>query len=161
MNNCIVPDMVLVDSPSNPHRSDLQYWRYIPDVVVDMLISAALTHQVIRCQATQDGFKLPIVQNSKVALSPHRMASFHNPAITQIYTHQRRTLQAVSEVLDDPELRYSDIVLAVVVMLIRVEVSAYCDLRPINHVLGPAVCVWGLAGPPRRRAHRRRQARRL
>lgn len=119
--------MVLLDTGANPHRIELEYWRYFPDVIMDIIISCSLTHQVIRSHATQDNFPLTSSSagNQSVSITKHRMVSFQNPAIATIYKHQQRTLQQLGQDLNDKELRYSGIVLATIITLMRVEVSAF------------------------------------
>ncbi|QUC23462.1 uncharacterized protein UV8b_07703 [Ustilaginoidea virens] len=125
MNDFIVPDLVLLDTGANPHRFDLKYWRLLPDVLTDMIISCALTHQVIRSQARQDSFPLTVhdAGSHPIAVVRHRMISFPDPSVKTIYKHQQRTLKELSESLDEKELRFSDAILAAVVTLMRVEIQ--------------------------------------
>lgn len=123
-NNHMVPDLVLVDSAINPHRADLTYWRYFPDIFVDIIIAGSLTHQLLRCHSTQDSFPSGISDagNQIVSVNKNRIASVSNPSIVTIYKHQQSTLKALNEMLSDPELKYSDVVLSIVICLMRVEV---------------------------------------
>ncbi|KJK79907.1 hypothetical protein H634G_04146 [Metarhizium anisopliae BRIP 53293] len=125
MNKHIVSDMVLFDNEVNPHRVELEYWRYFPDVIIDMVISCCLTHQVIRCHATQDSFPQTSsnVRSQLVHVTKHRISSFQNPSVGVIFKHHLRTLRQLGEDLKDQELRYSDVVLAAIITLVRVEIQ--------------------------------------
>lgn len=123
VNTDMVTEMVIIDSPRNPHRSDPAYWQYTPDLLRDMVVACALTHQVLRCQSSQDSFPSA---SQMVSINGSRMASWQNPSMATIYKHQRNVLKILGELIVDTELRYSDIVLGVIIGLIRVEV---CSLR--------------------------------
>ena len=122
----MVADMVIIDSIKNPHRSDPAYWQYMPDILGDMIISSALTHQVLRCHSSQDSFRLAY---QVVGINRHRMASWHNPSMPTIYKHNRNVLKALGELIVDVELRYSDLVLGIIIGLIRVEVCSLLQLK--------------------------------
>lgn len=126
----MVTDMVIIDSPKNPHRSDPAYWQYIPELLRDMVIASALTHQVLRCQSSQDSFP---PAHQMININRNRMASWQNPSMATIYKHQRNVLHTMGELIVDTELRYSDIVLGVIIGLIRVEVCPL--LQPREHEL--------------------------
>ncbi|KAK2594471.1 hypothetical protein QQS21_007818 [Conoideocrella luteorostrata] len=125
MNEQIAPDLVLINTGANPHKLPTQFWRWFPDVVMDLVISCSLTHQVIRCQATQDDFPLTTENagTQSVSVVRHRMISFPNPAVSTIYRHQQQTLKVLSEELNDKDIRFSDTILSVVIGLTRVEIQ--------------------------------------
>ncbi|KHN97437.1 uncharacterized protein MAM_04452 [Metarhizium album ARSEF 1941] len=125
MNKYVVSDLVLFDTGVNPHRVELQYWSYFPDVMMSMIISSCLTHQVIRCHATQDNFPLTSsnARGQLVHGAKHGVSSFQNPSVGVIYRHHQRTLRQLGEDLNDADLRYSDTVLVAVITLMRVEIQ--------------------------------------
>lgn len=112
------PDMVLLDTAANPHRAPLELWRDMPDVMLDIVVSTALTHQVIRSQAG------PAPDSSAPGIRRHRMSSFHGPSMPVIYKHRQRTLKAVNAELSNEDTRYGDLVLWAVITLMSVEVPS-------------------------------------
>ncbi|UNI20477.1 hypothetical protein JDV02_006558 [Purpureocillium takamizusanense] len=120
-NNFICPDMVLLDTAANPHRLPLQYWRYIPDMSLDIIIAASLTHQAIRSQVHE--LSLETDRIGLVPIKRHRMGSFNGPSLPLIYKHFQRILKALNQELSEPESRYGDLALTVVITLMRVEIQ--------------------------------------
>ncbi|KAL3952661.1 hypothetical protein ACCO45_012604 [Purpureocillium lilacinum] len=83
-NNFVCPDMVLLDTTANPLRVPLEFWRYIPDVVLDMLVSTSLTHQLIRAKAHEVS-TIGMEGNSLVPIKRHRMSALQGPSVPVIY----------------------------------------------------------------------------
>lgn len=114
--------MVLLDTTANPLRVPLEFWRYIPDVVLDMLVSTSLTHQLIRAKAHEVS-TIGMEGNSLVPIKRHRMSALQGPSVPVIYKYHQRTLMAVNQELSKTESRYGDLALGIIITLMRVEVS--------------------------------------
>ncbi|UNI15556.1 hypothetical protein JDV02_002081 [Purpureocillium takamizusanense] len=127
-NDFVCPDMVLLDTPANPLRAPLEFWRYIPDVVLDILVSTSLTHQLIRAKAHEIASS-PVAAaqgNDADALVPikrNRMSGLHGPSVPVIYKYHQRTLRAVNRELSKTESRYGDLALGIIITLMRVEIQ--------------------------------------
>lgn len=124
VNKFIAPDMVLVDSHRNPHRADISFWHFIPDVYMDLLICVAWTHQLVRCHSAQHiTFRRYFDHKSQsVVLKKSHLASMPGATVRKIFKRMHSSIRLLNELLDDLEMRYSDIVLSIVVTLMRVEV---------------------------------------
>ncbi|KAJ6443479.1 extracellular membrane protein, CFEM domain-containingprotein [Purpureocillium lavendulum] len=120
-NHVVCPDMVLLDTATNPLRAPLEYWRYFPDVVLDIIVSASLTHQAIRSQAHM--LSRETDRNGLVPIKKHRMGSFNGPSLPVIYKHYQRILKAVNQELSKTESRHGDLALGVIVTLMRIEIQ--------------------------------------
>lgn len=125
-NEHICPDLVLVDSPANPHRLPVHYWAYFPEMMLDIIISASYTYQVIRSQAGQGilTYKPREKNGSQVTLKRHHLDDVSHPSIPLIYKHQQSMLKALNAELRSPHAKYSDTVLSLVVTLMRCEVGS-------------------------------------
>lgn len=116
--------MVLVDSHRNPHRADISFWHFIPDVYMDLLICVSWTHQLVRCRSAQHiTFRRYFNHTAKsVILKKSHLASMPDATVRKIFKRMHSSIRLLNELLDDLEMRYSDIVLSIVITLMRVEV---------------------------------------
>ncbi|KAJ3495431.1 hypothetical protein NLG97_g3402 [Lecanicillium saksenae] len=120
-----IPDMVLVDSHGNPHRADLSLWHYVPDVYMDLLICVAWTHQLVRCHSTHHITFHNCLNQAKTSVTVKRshLPSIPDPTVRKIYKRMHSSIKMLNELLDDVEMRFSDIVLSIIITLMRVEVQ--------------------------------------
>jgi hypothetical protein len=123
-NDYICPDLALMDNPANPHRLPMEYWVYLPEMMIDMVISAALTTQVIRSNAGQGLLTYIAKTNDEEDLKRHHLGAVNHPSMPTIYKHQRNTLKSLNAELSSPQAKDSDTVLSLVITLMRCEVRA-------------------------------------
>lgn len=113
-----------MDNPANPHRLPMEYWVYLPEMMIDMVISAALTTQVIRSNAGQGLLTYTAKPSDSKDLKRHHLGAVNHPSLPTIYKHQRNALKSLNTELSSPQAKYNDIVLSLVITLMRSEVRA-------------------------------------
>jgi len=111
-------------NPANPHRLPMEYWVYLPEMMIDMVISAALTTQVIRSNAGQGLLTYIAKTNDEEDLKRHHLGAVNHPSLPPIDKHQRNTLKSLNAELSSPQAKDSDTVLSLVITLMRCEVRA-------------------------------------
>ncbi|KAM4055782.1 fungal specific transcription factor [Hirsutella rhossiliensis] len=123
-NSYMCPDLVLLDSATNPHRVALENWRCIPELIMGIIVSTSLTHQAIRCYAQQPGLASRSELNGgALGIHRHHMSLLRSPSMPIVYEYHRRTLRALQKQLDDPSTRYEGPVLSAIAVLMRVEIQ--------------------------------------
>ncbi|KAJ5370419.1 Zn(2)-C6 fungal-type DNA-binding domain-containing protein [Penicillium cataractarum] len=122
-NYYICPDLVLLDNPANRHRLPVEYWAYFPEMMLNMIIGAALTTQVIRSKAGQGLLTYRDKRNADEELKRHHLGTVSHPSMPTIYKCQRNTLKFLNAELKSPQARYSDAVLTLVISLMRCEIQ--------------------------------------
>lgn len=111
-----------MDNPANPHRLPMEYWVYLPEMMMDMVISAALSTQVIRSNAGQGLLTYTAKTSGSEDLKRHNLGAVNHPSRPTIYKHQRNTLKSLNAELSSPQAKYNDTVLSLVITLMRCEV---------------------------------------
>ncbi|EQK98369.1 hypothetical protein G6O67_003603 [Ophiocordyceps sinensis] len=124
-NTEMCPDLVLVDTATNPHRISLRDWQSTPELLVSLVVSSSVIHRVIKCHVQQLQYEC---SNNKSApdsgvfgIYKQFMASLPSSLMPVAYEHHRRALSDLQKQLDDPSTRYSDLALTGIVLLSRVE----------------------------------------
>lgn len=118
--------MVLFDTATNPHRISLRDWQSIPELLVSLVVSSSVLHQVIKCHVQRLQYES---SNNKSApdsgvfgIYKQLMASLPSSLMPVAYEHHRRALLDLQKQLDGPSTRYSDLALTGIIILARVEV---------------------------------------
>lgn len=120
-------DLLCVDASDNPHQLPTEYWCYYPDMILDLVISVTMTHQLLKSQGSQCLLEYPAEQGVNgvvVRRRSYSLGSVHHPHLPSIYKHKQNALEALGKEIQDPETQYSDLTLNIVVMLLRVEVGS-------------------------------------
>lgn len=87
-----------MDNPANPHRLPMEYWVYIPEMMMDMVISAALSTQVIRSNAGQGLLTYAAKTSGSENLKRHNLGAVNHPSrlvsTSTSGTHSSRSMQS-------------------------------------------------------------------
>ena len=113
-----------MDNPANPNRLPMEYRVYLTEMMIEVVISAALTTQVIRSNAGQGLLTYTAKTSGSEDLKRHYLCAVNPPSIPTIYKHQRNTLKSLDAELSSPQAKYNDTVLSFVITLMRYEVRA-------------------------------------
>ena len=162
-NSQICPTLVPFDSPNNPHRIPLNSWEYIPNLLIDALISIVATHKSVRAQpqtvpSRGTGLKLT---TSRSRCSPnycHQIGGSSHLLDRHVYQHRHRAIQGLNNHLRDTNNQLTDLTLICVMTMMLAEVSGSCiyDNYPFHLPLSedalticsdPAISIWVLADP--------------
>lgn len=96
------------------------------------------THRVVRSQPFYDLEAHTSAVDSGTAhavdTSARRLYKFTHPLVKSIYKFQQHVIKGLGMIVDDEELRFSDITLGIVVGLMLFEVSA-CDAFGQIHMM--------------------------
>ncbi|KAF4184479.1 hypothetical protein CNMCM7927_007845 [Aspergillus lentulus] len=133
-NDHICPELVIVDSPLNPHRVDLNILPYAPDFLLSLVISVSAIHQVIQ---SQPNWHLITVNRSRALrdkvhpgeLEP--LQSFRHPLSSLIYKHRSRSLRGLNQYLSEAGAEGPDLVFHTVTAMLMSEIqrSAFCNWK--------------------------------
>ena len=94
-----------MDNPANPHRLPMKYWIYLPEMMIYMGISAALTTQAIRSNAGQGLLTYTAKTSGSEDLKRHYLGAVNHPSIPTIYKHQRNTLKSLDAELSGKQAK--------------------------------------------------------
>ncbi|RHZ56157.1 Zn(II)2Cys6 transcription factor [Aspergillus thermomutatus] len=133
-NDHVCPDLVIVDSPLNPSRMDLDILPHVPDFLLSLIISVCAIHQVIRSQAS---WRLISLNRSRALrakvhdgeLEPFQ--SFRHPLSALIYKHRSQSLRGLNRYLSEAGAEGSDLVFHTVTAMLMAEIqkSAFCSWK--------------------------------
>ena len=118
--------MTLFSTSTEPHYFKLEHWQHIPSVIIDLLTSIALTHQVVRSESSRCSFQTLSTDHRKhnTPIKRQHLASFQNPSVKKIYKHYQSTLNALSTDLKSGAEKQSSMVVSSMIGLAWLEVNS-------------------------------------
>ncbi|EAW22110.1 Zn(II)2Cys6 transcription factor [Aspergillus fischeri NRRL 181] len=125
LNDHICPELVIVDSPLNPHRMDLDILPYVPDFLLSLVISVSAIHQVIQSQPNWHLITLNRSRALRNKVHPGELEplqSFHHPLNSLIYKHRSRSLRGLNQYLSEAGAEGPDLVFHTVTAMLMSEV---------------------------------------
>lgn len=124
-NDHICPELVIVDSPLNPHRMDLDILPYVPDFLLSLVISVSAIHQVIQSQPNWHSITLHRSRALRNKVHPGELEplqSFQHPLNSLIYKHRSRSLRGLNQYLSEAGAEGPDLVFHTVTAMLMSEV---------------------------------------
>ncbi|KAH2916552.1 hypothetical protein KXW73_004171 [Aspergillus fumigatus] len=133
-NDHICPELVIVDSPLNPHRMDLDILPYVPDFLLSLVISVSAIHQVIQSQPNWHSITLHRSRALRNKVHPGELEplqSFQHPLNSLIYKHRSRSLRGLNQYLSEAGAEGPDLVFHTVTAMLMSEIqrSAFCNWK--------------------------------
>ncbi|GIK05043.1 hypothetical protein Aspvir_009142 [Aspergillus viridinutans] len=133
-NDHVCPELVIVDSPLNPNRMDLNILPYIPDFLLSLLISASAIHQVIQSQPNWHQITVNRSRALRAKVHPGELEplqSFRHPLSSFIYKHRSQSLRGLSQYLSEAGAEGPDLVFHTVTVMLMSEIqrSAFCNWK--------------------------------
>lgn len=121
--------MMALHSSRNPHYIDPEVWHVLPDIVLQFYTAVVTTHRVVRSQPSYvlEAHTSAVDSGTAHAVdtSARRLYKFTHPLVKTIYKLQQHVIKCLGMIIDDEEIRFSDITLGIVAGLMLFEVSAY------------------------------------
>ncbi|KAF7181261.1 hypothetical protein CNMCM7691_000479 [Aspergillus felis] len=133
-NDHICPELVIVDSPLNPHRMDLDILPHVPDFLLSLLISASAIHQVIQSQPDWHPITLNRSRALRAKVHPGELEplqSFRHPLSSFIYKHRSQSLRGLNQYLSEAGAEGPDLAFHTVTIMLMSEIqrSAFCNWK--------------------------------
>lgn len=129
VNGVICPDVVVFDSPDNPHRIAPKIWHLIPSSMLEFLFAIVGTHRLIRSRSSymfaQGSVKVGRIAKTSSDITCCHLDSFAHPLLNTIYRHQRQALQGLMELINEEDSRFSDSTLGLIAAFMLSNVSLF------------------------------------
>lgn len=113
--------MVFIDSHNNPTRVKLDNWLQISGVILDIIISTAFTHRVVRRLSP---IQTQLVENDDDGAGFNTaMRCLKDVLMTRVYDCNIRIIRVLHELLQNKKTRYSNQSLCIIIALMKIEVN--------------------------------------